>query len=107
LHDEALSSARKTGAEYAPEQMAFIAMTEKRAGYLEQSRASVQEAIRGVMSLRKDTVSRDNTLYELADHLSEAGLFDEARLVADSIQSNSTKEILFRSMEYARASRPR
>lgn len=107
LHDEALSSARKTGAEYAPEQLAFIAMTEKQAGYLEQSRASVQEAIRGVVALRKDTVSRDNTLYELAAHLSDGGLFDEARLVANSIQSISTKEILFRSMEYARARRPR
>lgn len=103
LHDEALSSARKTGDEYAPEQMASIAITEKQAGYAEQSRASVQEAIRGVMALRKDISSRDSSLYELANRLSDSGLFDEARMVADSIQSESTRAFLFRSMDHARA----
>jgi hypothetical protein len=102
FHDEALSSARKTGAEYAPEQMAMVAITEKQAGYREQSRASVEEAIRGVMVIRKDTSSRDATLYELANRLSDAGLFNEAYLVVDSIQSESTKGILIRRFDSAR-----
>ncbi len=107
LHDEAISSARKTGAEYAPEQMAFVAMTEKKAGHLEHSRASIEEAIRGVKAVRNDQVSRDSTFYEIADHLAEAGMFDEARSVTDSIESATTRDIFLQSMEYKRARQQR
>lgn len=107
LHDEALASARKTGIEYAPEHLGFVAIAENQSGYLEHSRASLLEAIDAVKALREEGVSRDSTLSELADRFAESGLYDEARLIAESIHSQSTKEILFRSMEYKRAGRTR
>ena len=102
LHDEALSSAKKTGAEYAPEHFALVALTEKQAGYFENSGASIHEAIDAVKALRSDTASRDHTFYELAGQIAEWGMLDEAVLVGESIQSANTKDILFRSIEYKR-----
>jgi len=106
LHEEALISLNKTGDEYAPAHLITIAITEKEAGFFERSRASIQEAIRRVLLLRKTDNDRDHTLFEFAHSLSAARCFEEAKLLSNAVHSNTTREMLFRSISEAEARQP-
>ena len=98
MHEEALSSARKASDSYASTHLILVAMTEKEAGYIDQSRASIQEAISDVMASRKTDGDRDHTLYELSQKLATAGFFEEAKVVANTIRFFSTRQLALKSI---------